>query len=163
WEAAAALIVARAARPASRCRSHLWLVPARLKKKRTRPPAECPQHISCLPPGANDSPDYFILPALTVHHKFAVACILCMQPLARERIFMRVLGILASLSLIFFTLLDGFEAILQPRRVTHRYRYVRLYYRAMWMVWGAASKLFPAGKTRLAFLSVFGPLSLLGL
>src|SRR5258706_232382 len=76
---------------------------------------------------------------------------------------MWIVGILAGLALIILVLADGFETILQPRRVTHRYRFARFYYRNLWALWRAAALLLPGGKRRQAFLSVFGPLSLLGL
>src|SRR5262249_40668682 len=50
-----------------------------------------------------------------------------------------------------------------PRRVTYAYRPARLFYRGTWVVWKAAARLFPAGRRRQTFLSVFGPLSLLAL
>jgi hypothetical protein len=76
---------------------------------------------------------------------------------------MHVLAFLASLALILLTLIDGFETILQPRRITHRFRYARLFYRNTWKLWRGAALVIPAGKRREAFLSIFGPLSLLGL
>src|SRR5882672_7661183 len=76
---------------------------------------------------------------------------------------MRVLGTLAGIFLIILTLVDGFETILQPRRVTHRFRYARLFYRSTWRIWRFVAMRFSIGKRREAFLGVFGPLSLLGL
>lgn len=76
---------------------------------------------------------------------------------------MSTLGVIASLALILLILIDGFETILQPRRVTHRYRFARLFYRTTWRFWRAAGLLIRFGKRREAFLSVFGPLSLVGL
>ncbi|HEV8293463.1 MAG TPA: potassium channel family protein [Tepidisphaeraceae bacterium] len=76
---------------------------------------------------------------------------------------MRLLGTLAGIVLIILTLVDGFETILQPRRVTHRFRYARLFYRSTWRIWRILAMRFSVGKRREAFLSVFGPLSLLGL
>ena len=38
---------------------------------------------------------------------------------------MHIFGILASVAVILITLFDCFETILQPRRVTHRFRYAR--------------------------------------
>ena len=76
---------------------------------------------------------------------------------------MGVMGILASIFVIILVLIDGFETILQPRRVMHRWRYARLFYRSTWRVWRAAALLIGPGKRREAFLSIFGPLSLLGL
>jgi hypothetical protein len=76
---------------------------------------------------------------------------------------MRVLGTLLGILLIILTLVDGFETILQPRRVTHRFRYARLFYRATWRIWRFLALRFAVGKRREAFLGIFGPLSLLGL
>ena len=70
---------------------------------------------------------------------------------------------LAALGLIFLILVDSFETTVLPRRVTHRYRFARLYYLTTWKLWRVLALRFPAGKWREALLSVFGPLSLLGL
>jgi hypothetical protein len=76
---------------------------------------------------------------------------------------MSVIGIAGGLILIVLTLLDGFETMLQPRRVTHRFRFARTYYRYSWSVWHAVATRIGRLKWREAFLGVFGPLSLLGL
>src|SRR5262249_17032384 len=70
---------------------------------------------------------------------------------------------LAALALILAALIDAFETILLPRRVIHRFRYARLFYRSTWRIWRAAALLIAPGKRREAFISIFGPLSLLGL
>ena len=76
---------------------------------------------------------------------------------------MQIVGALVGLILIVMTLVDGFETILQPRRVTHRFRFARLFYRSSWSLWHAAALGLFTGKRREAFLSIFAPLSLLGL
>jgi hypothetical protein len=76
---------------------------------------------------------------------------------------LRILGVLAGLALIFVVLIDCFESIVQPRRVTRRYRYARLYYFTAWALWRAVAARIAPGKRQAAFLSVFGPLSLLGI
>ncbi len=76
---------------------------------------------------------------------------------------MWILGVLASLALIVFLLMDSFETTILPRRVTHGYRFARLFYRSLWTCWRALALRIPAGKTREAFLSWFGPMSLLAL
>lgn len=68
-----------------------------------------------------------------------------------------------SLVLIVMPLIDAFETILQPRRVTHRFRFARAFYRYSWAFWHRIAIALPAGKKREAFLGVFGPLSLLAL
>ena len=68
-----------------------------------------------------------------------------------------------GLALIVLVLIDAFESTVLPRRVTHRYRFARLFYRSTWQVWRALALRIPAGKQREAFLSIFGPMSLLAL
>jgi Ion channel len=70
---------------------------------------------------------------------------------------------LASLALIALLLVDAFETAVLPRRVTHRFRFVRLFYMTNWLFWRAVAVRVPAGRWREAFLSFFGPLSLLAL
>ncbi len=76
---------------------------------------------------------------------------------------MTIVGTLAGVALIILVLVDTFETILQPRRVTHRFRFARFFYRTNWTFWTFVARRIPKGKTREAFLSFFGPLSLLGL
>jgi len=73
-----------------------------------------------------------------------------------------ILGVVSA-GVVLLVLVDGFQTMVLPRRVAWRYRPARLYYRATWPVWRAAACLIPAGKRRHTFLSVYGPLSLLGL
>jgi Ion channel len=74
-----------------------------------------------------------------------------------------ILAALLSVVLILFILVDGFEAMILPRRVTRPYRFARLYYQLTWRLWRLAAGLIRPGKGRETFLSMFGPLSLLGL
>jgi hypothetical protein len=76
---------------------------------------------------------------------------------------MGIVGAVASLVLILVILRDGFEAMVLPRRVTHRYQPARVFYRCTWALWRMVALRLPAGKRREGFLSIFGPLSLLGL
>src|SRR5579884_3418801 len=73
------------------------------------------------------------------------------------------LGALAALALIGIVLIDAFEAVILPRRVKHALRPARLFYRSGWRLWRAVACLLPVGRRRQTFLSIFGPLSLLGL
>jgi Ion channel len=70
---------------------------------------------------------------------------------------------LGSLGLISLALLEGFETMVLPRRVTRGVRWTRLFYRTSWTLWRAAGRHLAPGKRREYFLSVFGPFSLLGL
>jgi len=74
---------------------------------------------------------------------------------------MHLLVGLASAVVILLILVDAFEAMLQPRRVTHRFRFTRLFYRNSWSVCRFAAQKFRRPARREAFLSLFGPLSLL--
>ena len=76
---------------------------------------------------------------------------------------MNILVALLSVALILFILVDGFEAIILPRRVTRPFRFARFYYQLTWRLWRRTAQLFRPGKRRENFLSTFGPLSLLGL
>src|SRR5439155_7882976 len=74
---------------------------------------------------------------------------------------MGILGTLLSVVLIAVVLGDAFEAMVLPRRVTHRYRLARLFYRGSWMLWRLLARWLPSGRRRATWLSLFGPLSLL--
>ncbi|HKI38739.1 MAG TPA: potassium channel family protein, partial [Gemmataceae bacterium] len=71
-------------------------------------------------------------------------------------------GAVAAVALMGVVLLDAFEAMILPRRVSHAYL-ARLFYRSTWVCWRAAARLLPVGRRRNTFLSAFGPLSLLAL
>ena len=70
---------------------------------------------------------------------------------------------LASVLFIVLILVDGFEAMLQPRRVTRRFRPARMFFRTSWSIWRMAAGWFRVPRRREAFLALYGPLSLLSL
>jgi Ion channel len=76
---------------------------------------------------------------------------------------MAPLGVVSGLALILFTLLEAFESIVLPRRVTRPYRFTVFFYRSTWCVWYALSQLVRPPKWRETLLSYYGPLSLLAL
>jgi hypothetical protein len=76
---------------------------------------------------------------------------------------MSALTATASLILIALVLWDAFEAMLLPRRVTRQLRFARLYYVYSWRPWAAMARGFRPGKRRNVLLSLYGPLSILGL
>jgi len=76
---------------------------------------------------------------------------------------MSILCALASAALILWTLMEAFEAMVLPRRVTRKFRFTRVFYRGNWSVWLCLARGFRAPKRRETFLSVFGPLSILAL
>lgn len=63
---------------------------------------------------------------------------------------------IVAVALIWIILVDGFESLVYPRRVAHRYRLARVYYRTAWAFWTTVFR-------RERFMAVFGPLSLIGL
>ena len=77
---------------------------------------------------------------------------------------MHTLAALFGAALIVAILVEGFETVVQPRRVNRRYRISRLYIAIFWNLWRWTTRTVLAKtKRRAAFLSAFGPLSLLGI
>jgi len=72
-----------------------------------------------------------------------------------------ILTIVAGLLVIANVLWEAFETVVLPRRVARRWRVVVLFYRATWLPWRAIARSFKRTKAREAFLSYYGPLSLL--
>jgi hypothetical protein len=66
------------------------------------------------------------------------------------------LGVLA----ILIVLLDGFEAMILPRRVSRKIRLAKLFYLTVWGPWSAIASRLPP-KRRNLWLAWFGPFSLL--
>src|SRR3954452_638566 len=69
----------------------------------------------------------------------------------------------ASLALLLLILVDGFQAMVLPRRVSWAWGPSRLFYRGTWALWRGIAQRFAPGRRRQTFLSVYGPLSLLTL
>jgi hypothetical protein len=71
--------------------------------------------------------------------------------------------LLAAFGLLLMTaiLWDAFETIILPRRVTRFFRLARIFYRGTWRPWRAVALQLSSAKRRDAFLSYYGPLSLL--
>jgi len=65
--------------------------------------------------------------------------------------------------IVLLVLWDAFEAVVLPRRVTRKFRLARVYYIFAWGMWSWIGCKMPQGKFREVYLSVFGPLSILGL
>lgn len=68
-----------------------------------------------------------------------------------------------AVALIAVILIDTFETMILPRRVRHSYRLARTYYLCAWLLCRTSARMLPAGRWRNSLLSIFGPLSLLGL
>ena len=76
---------------------------------------------------------------------------------------MTVLATLVGLLLIATTLLDAFETVVLPRRVSRRLRIARLFYLTTWGPTRALARRMKDDERREAFLSFYGPSSLLTL
>ncbi len=74
---------------------------------------------------------------------------------------MRALVAIGGFVLLLVVLWDAFETIVLPRRVTRRLRLARLFYRSTWIPWSAVARRMRPGNRREAFLSFYGPLSLI--
>ncbi len=72
-----------------------------------------------------------------------------------------ILPAVIGLILILAILLEAFETVVLPRRVTRRLRITVLFYRLTWHPWRAIARCIRWPKRREGFLSYYGPLSLL--
>jgi hypothetical protein len=68
-----------------------------------------------------------------------------------------VVGILA----LAVVLWEAFETVVLPRRVTRRFRVTRLFYTVTWAAYSTVARRLRRKKQREAFVSAYGPLSLL--
>ncbi len=75
---------------------------------------------------------------------------------------MHFLAAIAGVLLIAFALWDAFETVVLPRRVSGGFRLTRWLYRLSWAPWRSIARRF-TNKRREAWLSYYGPLSLLAL
>ncbi|WP_081838351.1 potassium channel family protein [Thermogemmatispora carboxidivorans] len=66
-----------------------------------------------------------------------------------------------SVVLILVILLDAFETVVLPRRISRRFRLARLIFRVSWWLWRGPAHLIHNGGRREYYLSLYGPLSLL--
>jgi hypothetical protein len=73
---------------------------------------------------------------------------------------MKPLVTFISILIILVTLLEAFETIVLPRRVSRRLRLTRVFYRSTWIPWSALARRI-SSKFREAYLGFFGPLSLI--
>jgi hypothetical protein len=69
--------------------------------------------------------------------------------------------IVVSIALILIVLWDAFEAVVLPRRVPHRFRLTRVFYRSTWSPYAAIARRMHSSERRETYLGFYGPLSLI--
>jgi Ion channel len=74
---------------------------------------------------------------------------------------MTLINAVLGFMLLSIALWDAFEVVILPRRVTHRFRLARFFYRSTWSLWAAVAQWMRPDQRREMYLSIFGPLSLL--
>ena len=74
---------------------------------------------------------------------------------------MKAIFTVSSILLILAILLDAFEVVVLPRRVTRRIRFARVFYRATWIPSAALARRISSSNRRETYLGFFGPLSLI--
>src|SRR5947209_3838936 len=74
---------------------------------------------------------------------------------------MRGIAALTGLVIITIVLLDSFETVVLPRRIQRAFRLTSWFYRNTWVPWSRLARHFRSVNRREAFLSYFGPLSLI--
>jgi hypothetical protein len=76
---------------------------------------------------------------------------------------LRVLVGAAGCVLLFVVLLDAFETVILPRRVTRDFRLARFFTRKMWATWSSLGRHIHTLKSRETYLSYYGPFALISL
>jgi hypothetical protein len=74
---------------------------------------------------------------------------------------MMALVTVVSVLLILGTLLDAFETVVLPRRVSRRFRFAKVFYRATWLPSRAMARRISSSGRRETLLGFFGPMSLI--
>ena len=72
---------------------------------------------------------------------------------------MRYIIAILGFVLVIIMLWDAFEVIILLRRVTHRLRFARFFYRLTWQLGSVVAEWITGDKGREFYLSIFGPLS----
>src|SRR6202161_696199 len=72
-----------------------------------------------------------------------------------------IVGTGFGLIIIWVVLLDAFETVVLPRRVTRHFRLTAWFYRQTWIPWRNAARRIKTASRQQNFLGYFGPLSLI--
>jgi hypothetical protein len=74
-----------------------------------------------------------------------------------------LLAFLAGAALVALMLQDAFEVMLLPRRVQRRWRLMGIFFHFAWALWAGLGRRVKPRSERERFLSLFGPISMVGL
>ena len=74
---------------------------------------------------------------------------------------MNLFAAIVGLVIIVTVLLDAFETVVLPRRIQRSWRLTSWFYSHTWTLWSSVSRHFKSTNRKEAFLSYFGPLSLI--
>src|ERR1700752_355241 len=74
---------------------------------------------------------------------------------------MHILAVIAGIALILAILLDAFETVVLPRRVTRHFRLTAWFFRRTGIPWRNIARLIKTASRQQNFLGYFGPLSLI--
>src|SRR3989440_1147737 len=72
-----------------------------------------------------------------------------------------IFAIVFGLIIIGAVLLDAFETVVLPRRVTRQFRLTAWFYRRTWIPWIKIARRIRTASRQQSFLGYFGPLSLI--
>src|SRR2546427_5271647 len=74
---------------------------------------------------------------------------------------MRIFAVIVGIAIVAGILLDAFETIVLPRRITRTFRLTSWFYRNTWVPWARGAKRIKSPARREAVLGYFGPSSLI--
>src|SRR3989475_1049457 len=74
---------------------------------------------------------------------------------------MRIFAVIVGIAIVAGILLDAFETIVLPRRITRTFRLTSWFYRNTWVPWARGARRIKSPARREAVLGYFGPSSLI--
>jgi len=74
---------------------------------------------------------------------------------------MHIVPIVVGIAVIWSVLLDAFETVVLPRRVTRHFKLTAWFYRRTWIPWRGMARRIKTPSRQQNFLGYFGPLSLI--
>ena len=72
-----------------------------------------------------------------------------------------IVALVFGIIIVWVVLLDAFETVVLPRRVTRHFKLTAWFYRQTWIPWRKIAGRIPTASIRQNFLGYFGPLSLI--